>query len=798
MDFNIDTINAERYERSHSRAVKSHGFGLSTPAIGIATHYFNQAEDVVKRKMSEPRGPGIPKEFFSVSHEKLTLIGIQGILTSAIGKDLYLNTVVAHLGNLAMIEARVAAMQEYSKSGYNKALKAAKKKFPRDRKKQLRSLNQTKGFPEWIPWSVPQRFHAGGWIVSAMSETPMFVRVPGVGQNKLNRERIALTEEALNIGLSCVDRAIARDSMFVPITRGPEPWVSGKLNLNDTSMRLVRSYSPVVRKAVEDTIKGGGMPKVLSAINSAQEVAYSINKFILDVVERCYENNIRVEGMPPKENIPLPEKEIKWEDMTPEQVKLWKARASLVYRSNASFTGQRIGLSLDLRTAKHLAGNPFWTPLNVDYRGRVVPIPNFNFQGPDYVRAMFQFEKGQELTTEGLYWLKVHVASTGDFKLADARKVSKAPFAERASWVDDNWDDLMDYAQDPIQYLGWTEADNPFMFLAGCRALLDWRDGFRCHLPIAFDGSCSGLQHLCAMTRDPSGSLVNLTPSEDPQDIYSMVATETLRLVQEDTKDPELAAEWMAEGITRSTSKRQTMTLPYGVTSRGARKQKLKDIMQKITIEVLEGKRDKHPFADEFLAASYITNKIEEALKGIVQKPLDTMDFLKKLTKVTSHEQKPLRYHTPLGFPVVVHYTPKECGQIKLTLFDKGVKRLFYPLVQQDTTGINKSKTERAIAPSFVHSMDACHLMMTVNACAEEGIELALVHDSFSCLPNEAPRLRSILVEQFYKLYSENDVLANIRNEVIAQMDDSSKVPPVPTYGTLDLSLIKQSEYAFS
>jgi DNA-directed RNA polymerase len=44
-------------------------------------------------------------------------------------------------------------------------------------------------------------------------------------------------------------------------------------------------------------------------------------------------------------------------------------------------------------------------------------------------------------------------------------------------------------------------------------------------VPNPFDGSCSGVQHRCAMTRAPEGSLVNLTPQPLPQDVYQVVQT---------------------------------------------------------------------------------------------------------------------------------------------------------------------------------------------------------------------------------------------------------------------------------
>src|SRR3546814_16441857 len=44
-------------------------------------------------------------------------------------------------------------------------------------------------------------------------------------------------------------------------------------------------------------------------------------------------------------------------------------------------------------------------------------------------------------------------------------------------------------------------------------------------IPVALDGSCSGLQHFSAMLRDEEGgAAVNLLPAERPQDVYKRVA----------------------------------------------------------------------------------------------------------------------------------------------------------------------------------------------------------------------------------------------------------------------------------
>ena len=63
--------------------------------------------------------------------------------------------------------------------------------------------------------------------------------------------------------------------------------------------------------------------------------------------------------------------------------------------------------------------------------------------------------------------------------------------------------------------------DEPIQFVAACVELVQAWDNpkFVTRLPLTFDASCSGLQHLCAMTRDEEGGrYVNLIPSEETDD----------------------------------------------------------------------------------------------------------------------------------------------------------------------------------------------------------------------------------------------------------------------------------------
>jgi DNA-directed RNA polymerase len=104
-------------------------------------------------------------------------------------------------------------------------------------------------------------------------------------------------------------------------------------------------------------------------------------------------------------------------------------------------------------------------------------------------------------------------------------------------------------------------------------------------LPVSFDGSCSGLQHLSAMTRAEEGSLVNLTPSELPQDIYESVAVLVKEWIELDLEhqpeDPEDEQQVKASDRIRALAR---LTLDHGVTRKlvQAQRDDLRLLFQKV------------------------------------------------------------------------------------------------------------------------------------------------------------------------------------------------------------------------
>ncbi|GEM_PF-6978766 len=111
----------------------------------------------------------------------------------------------------------------------------------------------------------------------------------------------------------------------------------------------------------------------------------------------------------------------------------------------------------------------------------------------------------------------------------------------------------------------------------------------------------------------------------------------------------------------------------------------------------------------------------------------------------------PLVWRTRLGFYVAqpgfadnkTSWTGQSSDK-KLTLHFTQMLELVDPKTQA-----------QGLLPNLIHSLDATHLLMTVEQAASEGItRLGTIHDCLLCHPNEAEKVREIVRDTFAKLYA--------------------------------------------
>ena len=109
--------------------------------------------------------------------------------------------------------------------------------------------------------------------------------------------------------------------------------------------------------------------------------------------------------------------------------------------------------------------------------------------------------------------------------------------ADRIQWTENNQSLIDRIASDPISCKEWHDVSEPWCFLAAC---LEWKALFidktktTSGLPCGIDATCSGLQHLSALTLcGDTAALVNVSPTEKPADAYRTVAEAALKHMPE-------------------------------------------------------------------------------------------------------------------------------------------------------------------------------------------------------------------------------------------------------------------------
>jgi Autographiviridae RNA polymerase len=593
----------------------------------------------------------------------------------------------------------------------------------------MQADNIHKAIWKWRKKRWPQRQYllAGSWLYRCAMNLDIF----GTDADGFPW----ITKEAEDCARQLLGELIWRKPAYLPSKEPLNNWTGWRAGgYWDDGTRISAPFfsrpDPETETAVKRAFRNGSMQQHVDGVNALQRVPFVINQRLVPVVER-------------------------WGG------KIGKPVSDLL-------------LTEDMETAKWLGSDPFRVPMNCDFRGRVYGVTHFNFQREDHVRSLFQFAQGMPIGKDGLDWLMIHVANCGDFD-----RISKRPFSERIAWAESHRFKIIRTARDQIGTVDWwRDADAPFSFVAGCIELAAaWESGpsYVTRLPVCFDGSCNGVQHLAMMMRDEHvARLVNLMPSDKPQDVYQVITDRVIGRLKE--SGDEHAEWWLGMRlISRKLVKRPAMTFAYSATVSGMRDQLL---------EVYREMRQKAEPREA--AATSLAKHIRRAAKEILPGPAVVMNFIRKLARDATNRGEVLRWTTPTGFPWANRYHEPIVETVHHEIRGEYMR---HRIADGYSPNIRKTKCMNAAAPNFVHAMDAAHLIRVVNAAANEGIQVGSVHDCFACLAPQARDLRRIIREEFARLYS-GDVLADLR-------DAAGSNEPLPKSGSYDPWSVLKAKYCF-
>jgi DNA-directed RNA polymerase len=694
------------------------------------------------------------------------------------------------------------------------------------RRKAVRATAAKEGFV-FERWSDDVRIQVGAPLLNCLLQSlPEVFETYDTYKNSETRKWLGLTKEASEYLVELTDAESWMHPVYRPMVVEPKPWEDLRTGCYYSaalaaSVPLIRTYDKERLKLIRQAIKAGTMQPCLDALNAIQNTPWSINRPLLEIVEWCWQEGKVLSKFPRSEHLPRKERPANWDQLEPTRQKAWRIEAAQIAERNRAIDGERVTVLMDLLVANELAEvERFWIPHSLDWRGRVYPVPHFNQQRSDHVKAMLQFADGKPLGETGAYWLAIHLANVGDFD-----KISKKGFDDRIKWVEDNIDMIQRIADDPrASFELWSAADKPFCFLSACMDFAGYLregPGYHSRLSVALDGSNSGLQHYSAALRSEEGRYVNLLPSQAPADIYQEVADIVKVLVEKEASSgDELAKLILSQGIDRKLVKRNVMTYAYGSEQFGFKQQLLTDVMVPLSLKVLSGELERHPYDVEgdngYRAAGYLATRVWKAVNQLVRQASDGMKFFRSCAQALAHEKKGLLWHTPIGLPVLNKYLEYDGKKVQLFLYDKAVpvadakkgdivqeegvlKEIRLNVKCKATTRINKRESKNGIAPNVIHSMDASHLFLTVLDAVDSDIRsFCLIHDSFGTHAADTEKFFHIIRAAFVNMYTEYCPFEEIHAYTMESLEDKSRCPDLPHKGSVDLSKVMESDYAFA
>jgi DNA-dependent RNA polymerase len=579
----------------------------------------------------------------------------------------------------------------------------------------------------WQAWSTKQKVNAGNWLL----RQAMVLDVFGYDEDGLP---CLSAEGEPHFEQLCKD-LIAADPVYAPLLKAPAPWAGWDKSHDGFRATFVRGWGAETKAPIDVAFLNPCFEHAMG-VNALASVPLRIDPVMLDLVKQFAVKIMGNEGQ--------------------------QRRAD------------HFAVIADLEHAKWIGDRTFWNDYNCDFRGRIYALQHLNFGRADHVRSLFKFENGLKLANDALRWLEIHCANCEGSSDKRSRK-------GRLEWVETNREDIMDIAADPFgTFHKWKDVSGkPFAYVAACRELKaawDDPDNFVTHLPVGFDGSANGLQHLALLSGDViSALLVNLAlvaDDDDPSDAYLHLIAKAVMLIEADASGD---ADWwrkrfksLEDKDQRKLLKTPIMTYAYGVTVAGAADQ---------IAEVYKSFRQNE--MPTRAACRYLAEKVLLACEIELSGPAGVMNYLRRVAKYCTDQGRFMEWTSPSGFPVANRY--QKPNMITVNCMCGGV-RVRHDIADGVTDEIRKKKVSDSASPNFVHSLDAAHLIKVVNAAAGEGItNLLTVHDSFSCLAPQATRLHKIILDELSNLYINNDPLASLRSRNVSDPD----ILPVPPKGTM-------------
>jgi len=552
------------------------------------------------------------------------------------------------------------------------------------------------------------------------------------------------------------EQLIATAEMFSgipwPMLVEPNDWSNERMGGYLTN-ELMRGHQ--LTRRGKGTVEHGETP--IKFLNKLQKVKYRVNTHVLGVARHFKERGVKVgKFIPISEAFKPPRPPAADEDASVHQS--WKREMAEAYNADRLNFKRSVRTRTQLEAAEKFEDEEYYLCWSFDYRGRAYPIPAYlTPQDTDFGKSLIRFADESFVNDDAELWLAFQVATTYG--------LDKATMDERIAWVNDNHDLITKIATDPIDSLpDWESVEEPWQFMAACHEY--YHCCIECDkqftgLMVAVDATCSGLQILAGLAKDAStASLVNVCPGDKPSDAYKAVAEEAKKYLP-----PEMH-EWM----TRKTTKRTVMTIPYNATKSSSR------------VYIREALKEQgfEPTPDQ---VTQVVDAVYQSMDAIVPGPMRVMRWIKThVGQYIRSGASEVEWSTPSGFVVNQQRNKRETERLKLQLL--GETQVTLSVGDGDPC---PTRHKSSTAPNLIHSLDASILHETFQ---KFNGPFTVIHDSVLCRATDMGTLNQLVRETYTDIFTRDCWLTKFGQAVNA-------AEPPPIVGTLDPEVVEESTYFF-
>mgnify|MGYP003136739539 CR=1 FL=1 len=619
----------------------------------------------------------------------------------------------------------------------------------------IKTLMNRYDVKKWEPWGRDVRVKLGGWLLDCVMESSEWFYKQPIREGRKTTLHVVPTPEFLDIKDAIMADAELFSPLAWPMLIEPKDWDNGKKGgylLNE-----IMEGHDLVRRGDPSRIQG---EKPLAFLNKIQKVGYRLNPFTVSVAEELQRLERSVGKFLPIMHYDLPPKPVDIAE-NKDSRKKYRRDAANVMNKQSQEMRRSCRTRMTMEAVRRFKDEQrFYIPWSFDYRGRAYPIPSFlTPQDTDFGKALINFADETPLTKDAEDWLA--------FQCATTYGLDKSTMSERLEWTRQNIPLIEKVAKDPIGSVpDWEAAEEPWQFAAACNEYYHCvikKDKLCTGLPVATDATCSGLQILAGLARDKkTAQLVNVLPSERPQDAYKVVAE---------------VAKWncpdsIKNKLDRKCVKRTVMTIPYNAKPYSNRSY-IRDAFAEKGIELTK---------DEL---TITVKAVRDAMSRVVPGPMAVMKWIEdEVAKAIKRGATHLEWVTPSGFVVTQRLMKRKVETIELKLLGRCQMRV----ATEETGEVDRNRHKAATAPNLIHSLDSSLLHLSVE---KFDLPIALIHDSVLCRATDMTHLSHVVREVYMQLFAEKNYLAKFAQYIGA---DTTKLPII---GDLEPESVIDSTYFF-